>query len=403
MEDGSLFWAPDGTRRFSFITLLSILPLIYTGHYAWAGTALLATFLTACCHAMEDLDVQTKTDIRMNIMSAKDIVNELERATTGEDQSTIVATCLVQLSRKYHQQSTRVTPIQKNDLPPVHPTVMKQRTQRLEELAVLCQQAAYVALHQCPHDDAVVAGAVSLLALLAKQPVVREQHAQQTNVYGLDVPIRCIRNALERVQANDSQHPDKEEEPNECSRFHELSVAQQQAELQRKSCLWLGALAGDGGLNDLVLQEGGLQVILNALQWYRNHSEVVGWALWALFELCQDNVKRKAALVEQNGVTYILQAMETTVSESVEVARHGLAILFDIMRTDPQEFIVLDGPLIDMYRVKHAALNAGIHDICLSAMKSYSDKTEIRMLGQALLVGTSYGGEIPTFTAPSSS
>jgi Arc/MetJ-type ribon-helix-helix transcriptional regulator len=390
MKEGSLFWAPDGSPRFPILTLVSIFPLMYTGHYHWALTALFATFLIACCNAMDDLDVETKTDIRLNVMSPEDILHELEK-DTREDRTTIVATGLRQLSQKYHKQSTRVTKQQKN-APPV--AVPKEQIQRFEELALLSQQAAYVALHQCPHDDTVVAGSISLLALIAKHEAVRERHVQQADVYGLDVPMRCIRNALERARHSNRGV----EESNACERFDDMSVAQQQAELQRKACLWLGALAG--GLNDLVLQEGGLEILLNAAGWYRNHSEVVNWALWAMFELCQDNVKRKAALVELNGVTRILQAMETTVTESVEVARHGLAIIFDIMRTDPQEFIVLNGPLIDMNKVKNAALNAGIHSICLAAMKSYSDKPEIMMLGQALLVGTSYGGEIPTFTGP---
>ncbi|GAX26424.1 hypothetical protein FisN_37Hh026 [Fistulifera solaris] len=387
MKEGSLFWAPDGRPRFPIVTLVSILPLMYTGHYHWALTALFATFLTACCNAMEELDTETKTDIRLNVMSPEDIVHELEKAT-GEDRTTIVATGLRQLSQKYHKQSTRL-----KDQP--KPSVAKEQIQRLEEMALLSQRAAYVALHQCPQDDTVVAGAISLLALIAKDEAVRERHVQQTDVYGLDVPLRCIRDALERAKEHNEINLD---EPNGCERFDDMSIAQQQAELQRKACLWLGALAG--GLNDLVVQEGGFEILLNAASWYRNHSEVVNWALWAIFELCQDNVKRKAALVELNGVTCILQAMETTVTESVEVARHGLAIIFDIMRTDPQEFVVLDGPLIDMYKVKHAALNAGIHSICLAAMKSYSDKPEIMMLGQALLVGTAYNGKIPTFTGP---
>ncbi len=378
-----MFWAPDGRPRFPIVTLVSILPLIYTGHYHWALTALFATFLTACCNAMEELDTETKTDIRLNVMSPENIVHELEKAT-GEDRTTIAATALRQLSQKYHKQSTKI----KN-----HPSVPKEQIQRFEELALLSQQAAYAAFHQCPHDDTVVAGAISLLALIAKHEAVRERHVQQTDVYGLDVPMRCIRDALERAKEHNEINLD---EPNGCERFDDMSIAQQQAELQRKACLWLGALAG--GLNDLVVQEGGLEILLNAASWYRNHSEVVNWALWAMFELCQDDVKRKAALVELNGVTCILQAMETTVTESVEVARHGLAIIFDIMRTDPQEFIVLDGPLIDIHKVKNSALNAGIHFICLSAMKSYSDKPEIMMLGQTLLIGTNYGGEIPAFT-----
>lgn len=398
MKDDSLLWALDGTRRFCFISLLSILPLVYTGHYACAFTALLVTFLTACCNAMEDLDPQIKQDIRLNIISPEDILNELEMAV-GQEQQTIISTCLVQLTKKYHKQSTLVVEKKQNGLPSIHPTVMKQRKQRLEELSLICQQASYLAMQKCPRDDAVVAGAISLLALLGKREAVRERHVQQADVYGLDLPILCIRNALERAKAYSSHEEESQEEPNGFSRFNDMPIAQQQAELQRKACLWLGALAGDGGLNDQVLQEGGLEIILNAADWYRNHSEVVSWALWALFELCQDNVKRKAALVEQNGVACILQAMDTTVTESVEVARHGLAIIFDIMRTDPQEFITSAGPLIDMYKVKNTALNAGIHEIALAAMTSYPDKTEIMMMGQALLVGTSYGGEIPTFTA----
>lgn len=56
------------------------------------------------------------------------------------------------------------------------------------------------------------------------------------------------------------------------------------AELQRKGCLYLGALAdGDQDIARKIVDEDGMIGLIDMLDWYRFHSDVVNWTLWAIF------------------------------------------------------------------------------------------------------------------------
>lgn len=206
------------------------------------GTLFLAVIL-ALRAAMHQIDEEDKLEIRYNIISAEDIVAEIDELLPekGEkinpndhpERRMKCETCLAALARKC---SKKVKP---------------------EGLPLLCQQASYMTLELYPNDDDIVSASIALLALVAKDPKVRERHLYEADLYGLNVPIRAMRSALDRAQQADA-----------------LADEEQMAELQRKGCLFLGALAdGDKDLDmaNKIVEEEGLEAILDSATWYRHH------------------------------------------------------------------------------------------------------------------------------------
>ena len=89
-------------------------------------------------------------------------------------------------------------------------------------------------------------------------------------------------------------------------------------------------------------------------------------------------------------------------SKSVEVTRHGIAVVFDLLRDGIAESD--EGPNPNVRRIQETAVAAGLHPIVLKAIETFSDNssnTDIIMMGRELLVGTGYRGQIPELAIPS--
>jgi hypothetical protein len=387
--NASLFFHTNGSVKAPTLFMLGSLPLFWCGRWSWAVTCVFGGLLVALCNAVEDIKATEKQAIRHNIISAHEIYQEivvierqLHKAQTAAANPETVAeveayarmileTGLAALAKKYGKEVHEKTP-------------KEERNARGLE----CQAASYVALRMFPNDTAFVAAAVSLLALVAKNERVRERIVQEADEYGFNVPLVCAQRALQRAQ--DDPTPNQKSE-------------QQSAELQRKNCLLLGALAdGDATIASLIVQEGGIEIIMNAAQWYRYHEEVANWALWAIFILCYEYPPTKVVVVEQNGVALILQSMRNNPVK--DVFRHGIAILFDLMREPthandkaaPQEK-VSSVPKLDIWKIRQSALASGLHEIIVRAMCENKDAVDIFMMSQEILVGTNYLGPIPKF------
>ena len=380
------------------------------------------------------------------------------------------------------------------------------------KLKLKCQEAAYQSLSAFRTSDKVISAAISLLALICKNDTdsptgtcdvnmtvnqddhddgnddddvpssvgVRVRNLYQTKEYGLHVPIQAMRNSLKRAkQRDEQQQKDEKDNKNESDDEHEHEHEHEiiAAELQRKACLYLGALtdqSSSGGndnskletpseststsTNDVddptkaktktkniiattteiqtkIVQEDGLQAIFEAIHWFRYHNQVVNWGLWAIFVLCLDHSGNKMQFVRLGGVKRVIDAIRVIVddyrnssnrdededgggdvdvdleNESAvrEVARHGIAILFDVLRYDnttPSSASTSSStstsnhhnlPKVDFMQVRRLALLAGMHEVVRDAMVEFDNCVEIMMMGQQLLVATGFTGEIPHF------
>jgi hypothetical protein len=389
------FVAPNGSLLFPTVLFLSSLPLAWTGRRFWFLAVLLACLVAALWNGTDEGQVEQgleeKLQIRFNSKSAEDILYELQQweiqAKEGignkQEDITVVLAGLEALAMKYVRQSSRNSSLDNADA----------ARSCLEGLALVCQEASYIGFRCFSASDAVVVASLSLLALVAKMPVVRERMSEEGLV---DLPIQCMRGALVRAKATEDSS----------SKDNKLEVREQQsAELQRKACLVLGALAdgGDAAMSLAVAKAGGIQAILQALDWYRFHSEVANWALWAIFVLCSEDsnsnmncsIQNKALVVQCHGVPMVITAIENCI-DTLEVVRHGFAVLFDLMR-DGNVTTSSASPRLDVWLIRNSALREGIHQIVVQGMEFFSDAMDIIMMGQAILVGTDYDGEIPLY------
>ena len=378
---------------------------MWTGRWVWAATAVVACLLAALCNAMDEIQQEDKQEIRYSIMEAEDVLLELlqweqeifsnAEASLSEGKVAVLKG-LEALAKKYGRQSSKLkSAAPSEEASSASFTNRQQRLQissRLQELALVGQQAAYVGFRCFPVSDTIVAASLSLAALVAKQDAVRERHMQEADKYGLDLPIRCMRNALDR--AKDTTQSSSFETPTSSS---SLSAEQQSAELQRKGCRLLGALAdGDASMARLVTEEGGIEVMLQAVDWYRFHSDVANWALWATFILSSEDVHNKAVVVECNGVPIVIRALRNC-GDTLEVVRHGFAVLFDLMREHNDSGDDKSTPRLDVWRIRNSALNEGVHEVVVRCMDEFSGTMDVVMMGQGILVGTDYKGEIPKY------
>ena len=243
------------------------------------------------------------------------------------------------------------------------------------ELEKICQEAAYMVLRMYPSNDAVVSAAISLLAVVVGDTDVRRRNIEEADKFGLNEPINALKDGLTRSkQAVDPAEDDE----------------RMSAELQRKGCLLLGALSdGDKDMSTQIVDEDGLICITDALDWFRYHEEVCNWGLWAIFALCYDHKGNKAELIKLDGIRKICRVMKD-VPDSLEVARHGIAVLFDMLREMPES-------VMNVSEIRRIAVGAGMHEVVKNAMDQFPQSKEIMMMGQSMLVATGYQGEIPHF------
>ena len=354
---GSLFLTPTGGLTPASFLLLIGLPLLFSGKIIWGTTIALIGLLSALRQAMQEIKEAEKQEIRYSIFSPEDILAELEMLEETKDQidtekaRTQCLASLAALARKYCKET-------EDDVP------------------LFCQQAAYLSLRLYLEDDDIVAGAISILALVAKKTQVRQRNKNQANIYGLDRPIQALKKALERAKKEEDQAKE------------ELL-----AEIQRKGALFLGALADGDKEFDLpikIVEEDGLELILDAANWFRLHEYVANWALWAIFIICYEQSRNKVQFVRLSGITTVCELMKHH-PDSLEVNRHGVAILFDLLKEGNET----EGVKWDPWEVRRLALGAGLHKVVLNAMTEFSDSMDIMMMGQEMLIGTGYRGEIP--------
>ena len=89
--------------------------------------------------------------------------------------------------------------------------------------------------------------------------------------------------------------------------------------------------------------------------------------------------------------------------DQLEVSRHGIAILFDLLRFDTTSSGIgigsnstcsdnnyKDQIALNVLNARKIALNAGLHNVLNMSMKKFPNDTQIMMMGKQILLATSY-------------
>lgn len=357
-----LFVNRDGSVTAASFWIMIAFPLLYTRRWLVGVACIVVGLIVALRRAMDDMKSQDKAEIRFRILYAHDVIDEMK----SEKDSVILNAALESLAEKVNNKA-------------------KRKDYKENELELYCLKASYLALkrYEVSPDDLLLAGSLSLLALVAKNKAVRNQCQK----FGLKLPLTAIVHSLEA-----------------CSQICEgevsESVEQISADVQRKGCLWLGALVDDDKeLATLVVDEGGLEAILSAIDWYRYHQDVNNWGLWAIFMLCYEHSINQVELVRLGGLRILCQSLENN-NDSLEVCRHGVAVLFDLLRNtsnEPTSPTSSHDYMAKIMKMRQVAIGSGLHNAVHKAMKNFPGNIEIIGMGTELLVSTGFQGDIPAY------
>lgn len=367
-----LFISKQGHITLATFFLLMGLPLLVVRGYWYLGIlCVFIAFGTALFNAMQQIAEEDKLNIRYNNMEAPDISDELNKLEKTLKQINNKETKPSQDVKIRLQFLTALEVLAKK----VSRVVARKGRYHPHEIECTCQDAAYITYRLFPDDDELLASALSLHALVAKDSEVRQRHLYEADIYGLNVLIRAMRQSMTR--AKNLENPPE-------------AIEHRSADLQRKACLLLGALADeDSDMATRIVDEDGLDAIFAVLQWYRYHEEVANWALWATFILCYDHSSNKAELFKLGGIHLICQVM-VNIPDSLDVARHGIATLFDLLREIPESSSYIA-------QIRKIAINAGLHGAVCSAMDEFPNSMEIMMMSQEMLIATGFKGDIPQY------
>jgi hypothetical protein len=333
---------------------------------AWAGKVWFAGILAVLWalfglsgRLMKPLSVAEKKAMEYNIWSAEDCYAAVMQSALDDVAKLAL---LGALSKKYHRCCLVVDGdvAKKNDS-----NSTSSLLSRREEVALTCHNTAHEIIRQQEQEgdedqrqqqqpvEQVLDAAVALLALVATEPSVRRRYGADDG-QRVEIVVQMLHRA--RLRAKQYRYPETE---------------QRAAELQRKGCLLLGALANNNNpntaaatsaattrngvvllekknscsLGQLILAKGGMRCIIDALAWFRCHEPVANWALWAIFTLMYDLPEEGddqssssssspstaiQHLLNANGGPVILAALENC-GHQVDVARHGMAIIYHLV------------------------------------------------------------------------
>lgn len=353
----------------------------------------------------EDLDEKENVErIKTRLRQLTDNVDSLslhEKVYLNQDtirsRKAEIIKCLRMLAESYCQKCSKrglgnsVPRSDKDDL-------TTNLDEDIDMIGVKCQEVGYNLLGgPFANFDDVASAIISLLALTAKNSEVQKLYHLESNRFDIERPIRCLTMALDR--AIDDANATNESLSEDFVHKRE----QLQADIQRKGCLLLGALSDTNtkSLANMVAERGGFEIIFKAVDWYRFHENVCKWGLWAIFILTNENQTNKFLFISLDGTPRIIQILRNC-PDSIDVARHGIAILFDVLRDqnveDDKDYDA-KATKIDIWKVRQSAVNAGLHDVILGSMEAFPDSSDIIMMGQELLRGTGYIG-VTGFLSP---
>jgi hypothetical protein len=126
------------------------------------------------------------------------------------------------------------------------------------------------------------------------------------------------------------------------------------AEVLRKACVTVGAIVdGETSLQTQAVDDGAIEAIMAAMEWFPLHGPLQQWACYALFNLSFDHIPNKIYIVKQGSLSPVLNAMNAH-PQALELNRHAVGVLFNVLRNDKA---------VDTFTMRQVALNAGLVEV----------------------------------------
>mmetsp|Transcript_22105 Transcript_22105/g.28628 ORF Transcript_22105/g.28628 Transcript_22105/m.28628 type:complete len:380 (-) Transcript_22105:110-1249(-) len=220
------------------------------------------------------------------------------------------------------------------------------------------------ALKTFPDSKEVAIWVFSAMTFLAKVDAVKKQVGDEG---GLNTIICTMEKCLEAGK----QCEIKETED-------ARATAEMYLNTQKRGCMALGQIVdGQPKLQTAAVDEGGLDVVLECMQWYRDHGELQQWALWAILQLTFEHPANRVYLLKKGGMRLVLDSLKNH-AQARKVQCQGLGVVMS-------SFQLADG--IDTSLVCKLAMNDGLEKIAQEAKERFpSDVYIIQVCDQLLSI-----------------
>ena len=125
------------------------------------------------------------------------------------------------------------------------------------------------------------------------------------------------------------------------------------------------------------VNEGAVEVIMSAMEWFPQHGPLQQWACFALFNLSFNHTPNKLYLVKQGALGAVLEAMRA--HPALELNRHGVGVLFNVLRSEKD---------VDTFAMRQVALNAGLVEVLQAASMRFRDEPILSQMASQILADT---------------
>jgi hypothetical protein len=126
------------------------------------------------------------------------------------------------------------------------------------------------------------------------------------------------------------------------------------------------------------VNEGAVEVIMSAMEWFPQHGPLQQWACFALFNLSFNHTPNKLYLVKQGALGAVLEAMRAH-PDALELNRHGVGVLFNVLRSEKD---------VDTFAMRQVALNAGLVEVLQAASMRFRDEPILSQMASQILADT---------------
>jgi len=202
-----------------------------------------------------------------------------------------------------------------------------------------------------PESKEATSWGFAALSLLSALPEVKAQVECEDNIASL---LQALKKCLAAGKL--------------CETTLDSKGAMEYMNAQKRGCMLLGQLAdGSLKLQTSIVDEGGIEFIIDSMKWYRKHSHIQQWGIWALLQLTFEHPANNGYLLRKGGIEIILDAMKNH-NTAADIHGQGLGlILCALQRKDDS-----DVPLI--FRV---AWSSGLKQVAERCLLRFQDNEHI--------------------------
>jgi len=164
--------------------------------------------------------------------------------------------------------------------------------------------------------------------------------------------------------------------------------------VQKRACVFFGALCDeDSDVAGEMVDEGCMDAILDAMEWFELHAEIQQWACLALFSMVFAHPGNKLYLFRRGGLKHVVAAIAKH-TESMEVQRQAIATMYAMLQISHKP-----GHAMDVNGIRASAFELGLLPAIEASVERWPQNKEIVTMGTHILEAATVFGYKPAARA----